>query len=100
MEKFDNKLENQMNRRSFIRNVGLASTAFMIVPRHVLGGPGIQAPSDKLNIATVGAGGMGGGNTRRCATENIVALRDVDDKKASTSKILKSPVFLRIILIV
>ena len=31
----------------------------MIVPRHVLGGKGFVAPSDKLNIAGIGAGGKG-----------------------------------------
>ena len=61
-----------------------AAAAFTIVPRHVLGGEGQTPPSEKLNIATVGAGGMGGWNTRRCADKgaNIVALCDVDDRKA------------------
>ena len=45
----------------------------MIVPRHVLGGPGYQAPSDTLNIAIVGAGGVGGENAQELGTENIVA---------------------------
>ena len=30
-----------------------------IVPRHVLGGPGFVAPSDKVNVAIIGAGGQG-----------------------------------------
>jgi predicted dehydrogenase len=48
------------------------------VPRHVLGRQGTPAPSDKLNIAGVGVGGMGKNNLKRCETENIVALCDVD----------------------
>lgn len=32
---------------------------FHIVPRHVLGGPGFIAPSEKINLAIVGAGGRG-----------------------------------------
>ena len=48
------------------------------MPRHVLGGQGTPAPSDKLNIAAVGIGGMGKDNLDRCETENIVALCDVD----------------------
>jgi len=55
----------------------------MIVPRHVLGGTGYTAPSDKLNIATVGVAGMGASNTRQCANENIVALCDVDDERSA-----------------
>jgi predicted dehydrogenase len=50
----------------------------MIVPRHVLGGVGFQAPSDTLNVAIVGAGGMGGENAQELGTENIVAVCDVD----------------------
>ena len=50
----------------------------MIVPRHVLGGRGYQAPSDTLNVAIVGAGGMGGENAQKLGTENIVAVCDVD----------------------
>ena len=33
--------------------------AFTIVPRHVIGGKGHVAPSDKLRIAGIGAGGKG-----------------------------------------
>jgi predicted dehydrogenase len=51
----------------------------MIVPRHVLGGPGYQAPSDTLNVAVVGFGGQGSVNAQALAgTENIVAVCDVD----------------------
>jgi hypothetical protein len=70
-------------RRTFIRDMTSASAAFTIVPAHVLGRQGDTPPSDKLNIACIGAGGMGSGNTNRSATENIVALCDVDDNKAA-----------------
>ena len=36
------------------------------------------SPSDKLNIAAVGIGGMGHSNLNEMATENIVALCDID----------------------
>ncbi len=49
----------------------------MIVPRHVLG-RGYQAPSDTLNIAYVGAGGMGMSNWSQMLTERTVAICDVD----------------------
>jgi len=47
-----------MNRREFLvpAVAGLATT---IVPRHVLGGPGYVAPSDKINLAYVGCGTQG-----------------------------------------
>jgi predicted dehydrogenase len=55
-----------------------AAAGVLIVPRHVLGGPGHLAPSEKLNIAGIGIGGMGGGDVRSLAGENIVALCDPD----------------------
>lgn len=54
-----------------------------VVPRHVLGGAGFLAPSEKLNIAGVGIGGMGHGNLRGLSSESIVALCDVDSKYAA-----------------
>ncbi len=45
----------QMNRRGFLERVAAAS-AFTIVPRRVLGGPGFVAPSDMLLLAQVGCG--------------------------------------------
>ena len=41
-----------------------ATTALTIIPRHVLGGPGITPPNERLNIAGIGVGGMGGRNIR------------------------------------
>ncbi|WP_321345296.1 Gfo/Idh/MocA family oxidoreductase [uncultured Draconibacterium sp.] len=68
-----------MNRRDFVRNSGMAATAFSIVPGTVFGKTfGHTAPSDKLNIAGVGIGGMGRNNLRNMSSENIVALCDVD----------------------
>ena len=56
----------------------LLAAALTILPRHVLGGSGYKAPSDKLNIAGVGVGGMGANYVRSCESENIVAFADVD----------------------
>jgi predicted dehydrogenase len=67
-----------VHRRTFLASAAAATTAFTIVPRHVLGGQATPAPSDKLNIAAVGIGGMGKNNVGKCDTENIVALCDVD----------------------
>lgn len=64
-------------RRSFLKSAALWST-ISVVPRHVLGGPGHTAPSERLNIASVGCGGMGFSDLRSVSTENIVALCDVD----------------------
>ncbi len=52
----------RISRRKFVGNVG-AGVAFTIVPRHVLG-RGLTAPSDKLNIACIGVGGMGANDVK------------------------------------
>jgi predicted dehydrogenase len=67
-----------MPRRGFLKNAALTAAGVTILPRHVLGGHGFTAPSDKLNIAGVGVGGMGRGNLTQLASQNIVALCDVD----------------------
>ncbi len=72
------KAQTTMPRRRFLASAAAATTAFTIVPRHVLGGQGVTAPSDKLHIAAVGVGGMGKNNVAKCETETIVALCDVD----------------------
>jgi predicted dehydrogenase len=60
-----------------------AVSALSIVPRHVLGGAGFKAPSEKLNIAGIGVGGMGAADLREMEGEQIVALCDVDAKQAA-----------------
>jgi predicted dehydrogenase len=66
-----------MSRRNFLTNVATGGAAMAIVPRHVLG-RGFTPPSDMLNIAGVGVGGMGRANLINLASQNIVALCDVD----------------------
>ena len=75
-------LAGALSRRDFISSAA-AVAALTVVPRHVLGGPNNTPPSEKLNIAGVGVGGMGQNNVRACESENIVALCDVDSKYAA-----------------
>ena len=72
---------SDISRRTFLTTTAAAGAGLTIVPRHVLG-RGFQAPSDTVNIATVGFGGMGGSNTRRLMSQNIVAICDIDDALA------------------
>ena len=44
---------------------------------------GYKSPNEKLNIAAVGAGGKGYSDITGCKSENIVALVDPDEKRAS-----------------
>jgi len=69
----------KVTRRKFVADTGKIGLGVMIVPRHVLGGVGYQAPSDTINFAVVGFGGMGSENALELAkTENLVAFADVD----------------------
>lgn len=69
----------KVNRRNFIRNSSIALGSFTIVPSHAVSGLGHIPPSDKLNVAGIGIGGMGRSDIADIAkTENIVALCDVD----------------------
>jgi hypothetical protein len=73
------KPTDSIDRRQMLA-AGAAAAAITLVPRHVLGGPGQTPPSEKLNIAGVGIGGMGSGDVHNVAGENIVALCDVDQQ--------------------
>ena len=55
--------EQTAGRRRFIVKASAAAAA-TFVPRHVLGGPGFVAPSDRVNVALIGAGGQGLHNVR------------------------------------
>ncbi len=70
-------------RRMFVRGAAGAAAMFSVVPAHVLGREGKTSPNEKLNIAGIGVGGMGGSNLNACAAENIVALCDVDSDYAA-----------------
>jgi predicted dehydrogenase len=75
------------SRRTFLATATGAAAAFSftIVPRHVLGGGGYLAPSERVNLAGIGAGGMGGGDISTHAKNgaNVVALCDVDEQRAA-----------------
>src|SRR4029077_18322215 len=62
---------------NFVTKVAATGAGFAIVPRHVLG-RGFTAPSDTLNVAAVGVGGQGRSDLINLASENVVALCDVD----------------------
>ncbi|MGY5849438.1 Gfo/Idh/MocA family protein [Salegentibacter sp. F14] len=81
--------KNQSNsRRNFIKSTALVTAGITIVPRHVMGGPGFLAPSDKLIVAGIGVGGKGQSDIKSFADTgkaDIGFLCDVDDRRAATS---------------
>src|SRR6201996_6731700 len=77
------------SRRRFLKNSLIAASGFYIVPRHVLGGKGYTAPSDKLTIACVGVGGKGESDINYLfgtGKTDIAILCDVDDRRAANTK--------------
>ena len=81
------------SRRSFLKKAALGSSV-LIVPRHVLGGPGYTAPSDQLNLAAIGAGGKGTGDIRYASVdgrERVVALADVDFSGSASRSVERFP---------
>jgi predicted dehydrogenase len=82
------KVTEDKGRRNFLKTGAIATAAFMIVPRHVLGGPGFLAPSDRLVIASVGVGGKGQSDIAMFAKSgkaDIGFLCDVHDSRAANS---------------
>ncbi|MHC4204163.1 MAG: Gfo/Idh/MocA family protein [Planctomycetota bacterium] len=73
--------DGNLSRRDFM-GAAAAVAAFTVVPRHVLGGPRQIPPSEKVNIAGIGVGGQGGGDIKNMSSQNIVALCDVDWRRA------------------
>jgi len=76
------KENNKVSRRGFLGTSAAAAAAITILPSNTIAGLGHRAPSDKLNIAAVGVGGMGHGNLKNLKSENIIGLCDVDWKYA------------------
>src|SRR5258706_6991047 len=76
--------QSRSSRRAFLSAAASTAFSFTIVPRHVLGGQGQTPPSERLNVAGIGCGGMGGGDIATVSKlgANMVALCDVDEERA------------------
>jgi predicted dehydrogenase len=82
-ENFSEGKAGNSTRRDFLR-CAAGAAAFTIVPSHVLGRGGKTPPSDQLNVAGIGVGGMGANDIKNISNDaNIVALCDVDEKYAA-----------------
>lgn len=68
-------------RRAFLKRSGLAAGATWL-PTFAIGQSGASANS-KINCAVIGCGGMGGYAVKEAAKENLVALCDLDEKRAA-----------------
>jgi predicted dehydrogenase len=75
-----------MKRRSFISTAATSALGFQFVPAHVVRAQaGANSPANKLRLAVIGCGGRGASNLGEMAGEDIVALCDVDERRAAES---------------
>ncbi|HEY3284951.1 MAG TPA: Gfo/Idh/MocA family oxidoreductase [Armatimonadota bacterium] len=74
-------MADSLNRREFLKRSALAGAATVIptVWTGVAASATSKSPNEKLNIAKIAVGGMGGGDLNSVSSENIVALCDVDE---------------------
>jgi predicted dehydrogenase len=70
-------MHTPLTRRTFLRLTALGTVGLWT--SGPLRGWGKISPNEKLNLGIIGVAGRGGDNLREVATENIVALCDVDD---------------------
>src|SRR5437016_9308971 len=73
----------KITRRQFISRTAVSAAAFTVLPGGTLGLRGAPGANEKLNLAGIGIGGQGGHDLSELASENIVALCDVDKNHAA-----------------
>jgi len=80
-------MAKQVSRRKFLGATAAAGAGFMIVPRRVLGGPDHTAPSDILQVASIGGGGQAMHDMGQIARHDaaIVAVADVDKERGANA---------------
>ncbi|MGA2865783.1 MAG: Gfo/Idh/MocA family oxidoreductase [Verrucomicrobiota bacterium] len=72
---------HQRTRREFLKTSIASVTTLSLVPRHVLGGPGLTPPSETLTKAVIGVGGMGQVHLKGINPDSkLLAICDVDEK--------------------
>ena len=74
-DKKGKKKSATLTRRNFLGAASTAAAAFTIVPRHVLGGAGYQAPSDMVHVAGIGVGAQGAGDIQNVCDPDVPVER-------------------------
>lgn len=65
-----------IDRRTWLKGAAASAAGMAVAPAGAVARA--LAPSDRVNIAVIGAGGMGAANMERLTSQNIVALADPD----------------------
>ena len=69
-----------VTRRRFVQSMSLASVGYWATGE--IAPAASKSANEKINMAIVGAGGQGSANTGGVSHERIVALCDVDERRA------------------
>jgi predicted dehydrogenase len=70
-------------RRTFLKNAGLLAAGVAALRPLARASARTVSPNEKLNVAVIGFGGVGGSNISNCSDENIVAMCDLDLKRCA-----------------
>jgi predicted dehydrogenase len=90
----ESTMSRRLNRRKFLQSSAVSATAAGFwLTGGVTETHAAQGANERLNIAVIGCGGQGGSDLGNVASQNIVALCDVDDNRAggSFNKYPKAP---------
>ena len=75
-------MNRTITRRGILQGSAAIAAGYWISPS--LSVADSKSPNELLNVACIGIGGQGGANVRGVRSQNIVALCDVDDKRAGS----------------
>ncbi len=77
-------MADRLTRRQFLRQAALTGSAAGVFSTLAAPASGdSRSPNGKLNVAVIGPGGRGATNLQGVSTENIVAICDVDERRAA-----------------
>ena len=76
-------MSTQASRRTFLKQASLAGVGVWTLSSGRL--TKAQSPNEKLSIAGIGVAGQGAWNIGNCEGENVVALCDVDERRAGAT---------------
>jgi predicted dehydrogenase len=71
-------MRSSKTRRDFLKSSAAATAAFTLLPSGAHARPRRISANDRVNVATIGCGGMGRANMHALAGMNLVAMCDVD----------------------
>ncbi len=79
-------MRNQFSRRGFIKQTSLGAAGIFFIGKNSSFGRNKISPNEKLNLGAIGTANRAGANLQGVASQNIVALCDIDDHFLSAAQ--------------